>query len=525
MTNVIDSLVLEFGLDHHPFIRSEQETLAQLAKMEQAAEKTGKSVEQQQRKSNELFASFRRELIGTLGILVGGYGIKEFIEHVTKLDANTGRLARTMNMSTRELAAWQVVSQQIGGSKEAISSTLQGMTRDMNAFMLTGQGTLASVLRPLGISLFDNNKQLKTAGQLMLELADAVQRMDPARASAFLSMIPGMNQDSINLLMQGRAELERSIEAAHRMGLTTEESAAQAQAYQKEVANLDAAMTNFGRNLTVLVVPAITAVFNSLAKLFSLWNTKPGSAEDVERSTGQREKLIERFGSPKAFLKRGAMPLDGSQPTGINAWILRKLDELYGPDGADEADARGRAVAGAREAEKLRGGSSPFKTAKDVEAYIRSSASARGVDPEVAVQVAKSEGLYNYVGDRGSSFGPFQLHYGGVAGAGPGMQSPGLGDAFTRKTGLDARDERTVRQQIDFALDWAKVHGWSDWHGWRGAQFAGIGGRAGGGPRTTVHVGQIVVNTQAKDAEGVGRDIKPVLERGTFSSQFNAGLD
>jgi hypothetical protein len=66
----------------------------------------------------------------------------------------------------------------------------------------------------------------------------------------------------------------------------------------------------------------------------------------------------------------------------------------------------------------------------------------------------------NYVGDGGSSFGPYMLHYGGVSQKYP---HPGLGDEFTKQTGLDARDPSTVPQQIKFVADYTAAHGWHDW--------------------------------------------------------------
>src|SRR5215467_14123477 len=48
--------------------------------------------------------------------------------------------------------------------------------------------------------------------------------------------------------------------------------------------------------------------------------------------------------------------------------------------------------------------------------YIRQAAIARGIDPDTAVAVANTEGLNTYIGDNNSSFGPFQLHYGGGLG-------------------------------------------------------------------------------------------------------------
>ena len=100
---------------------------------------------------------------------------------------------------------------------------------------------------------------------------------------------------------------------------------------------------------------------------------------------------------------------------------------------------------------------------KATEALIRARAPAYGIDPDTAVAIARSEGLNAYHGDAGSSFGPFQLHYGGVARGGNAVG--GLGDAFTKQTGLDARDPSTVPQQIDFSLSQAAKGGWEPWHG------------------------------------------------------------
>jgi hypothetical protein len=122
-------------------------------------------------------------------------------------------------------------------------------------------------------------------------------------------------------------------------------------------------------------------------------------------------------------------------------------------------------------------------TTDQVESYIRSAAAQRGIDPDQAVRVARSEGLNAYTGDNGSSFGPFQLHYGNVAPGGNAVS--GLGDEFTKQTGLHASDPGTVKQQIDFSLDHAAQNGWGAWHGWKGDPWAGInsgGLLAGGAP-------------------------------------------
>src|SRR3990167_10522328 len=139
-------------------------------------------------------------------------------------------------------------------------------------------------------------------------------------------------------------------------------------------------------------------------------------------------------------------------------------------------------------------------TKAQVESYIRRAATARGIDPDVAVRVARSEGLngnpaegwQSHIvknGVREPSYGPFQLFMGG-----------GLGNMFQKATGLDPRDPDTVYAQIDFALSHAAQNGWGAWYGARKVGIAnrqGIGkgphgpfAPMGAGQRATIAAGQ-----------------------------------
>ncbi len=137
--------------------------------------------------------------------------------------------------------------------------------------------------------------------------------------------------------------------------------------------------------------------------------------------------------------------------------------------------------------------------ATDVASYIARGAVARGMDPEVALNVAKSEGglsswnlQSNFVknGVQEPSFGPFQLYMNG-----------GLGNSFMRKTGLDPRLAANGPAGVDFALDYAKQNGWSAWYG---AGKAGIGrwdGINAGGTKTAADAVE-KLGRSATDATG-----------------------
>lgn len=107
----------------------------------------------------------------------------------------------------------------------------------------------------------------------------------------------------------------------------------------------------------------------------------------------------------------------------------------------------------------------------EVAAYIQQAATARGIDPNTAVAVARTEGLNNPVGDAGASFGPFQLYTHG-----------GLGNSFQNITGLNpANYLENWKQQVDFFLNWAVTNGWNPGAIGLGSTYqAGTGGGSHG---------------------------------------------
>jgi hypothetical protein len=115
---------------------------------------------------------------------------------------------------------------------------------------------------------------------------------------------------------------------------------------------------------------------------------------------------------------------------------------------------------------------------QEMEAYIRAKARELGIDPDIAVRVARSEGLKegtwqataNLAYGRERSYGPFQLH---VA---PKGYRQGMGNDFVKSTGLDPSDPRNWRQGVDFALNQAQRGGWSPWFG---AKKIGVTGKMG----------------------------------------------
>ena len=136
--------------------------------------------------------------------------------------------------------------------------------------------------------------------------------------------------------------------------------------------------------------------------------------------------------------------------------------------------------------------------------YIRQTAKKYGIDPEVALRVAKSEGLSSFQsgvtrkdGTQEPSYGAFQLYTGG-----------GLGNQFQKDTGLDPSDPKNEKATIEYALKHAASNGWGSWYG---AKNSGIGDYEGIGTasKTDAASGYGGIGSDAA-ASARAADFKPV---------------
>ena len=500
MPTVIDSLVVELGLDPSKFTAGQREALRATEATVQAALAGGREIESQGKRTNDLLLSFRREAVTTLGLLFGGMGLKEFFTYITSFDAMVGRVGKTLGMSGGDVANWAAAIREVGGTTESAVGALQGLSGEMNRFQLTGQSAMLPVLSRLGVSLYDQNRNLKTSGELWLDLASAVEGMDPRQATAFLSMIPGANQDMINLALTGRRAMEAAL-AANRAAAPTPEQIEAGKQAVKNMADLDTAAKGLGNSLANLVAPAITVVMGKLAELFNVWNTSPESAKGRAIVGGNRAAITSHFGRPRQIMEwmRDHLSIDDADRAKWDAAI----NNLYANDFPGRSRFARRLTAG--------------NSGSEVEAYIRASAAARGIDPDIAVQVFRAESSLNPAaeGDNSTSFGVAQLHYDGSS----------MGDLFTKRTGKDARDPSTWRSQVDFSLDQVRTGGWGPWHAWHGAPFAGVSGggggpRGGGGGGTTINV---TVNAPGGDGNHIAHAVVGGLKRSGMAAPSNGG--
>lgn len=462
MPTVIDELIIQLGLDPSKFNKGQKEALNSFKKTGEEAKKLGGSIEDAGKGSAETLGLLRNKL-AAVGAVLATLGIGKLAAEITRQDAATARLTYTLGTNVTTLDKWRNAAYLVGGSADGMTNSIQGLVNEFQNFSITGESSLIPWFRALNVEISDQKTgKMRDFDAIMHDLANAFQKLDPVKAAAFGKAL-GLDQGTINLLIKGGDELDKVLRTAEKYGNLTAQQAENATKLAGAMAQVNLAYTEWARTIMNSVTPALIKM--------SEWTSKALSDRG-----NINDKSI--FGRALNYMGLGKKKAESTS------------------------------------------GSGAFSSNAEKEAFIRAEAAKRGISPDVAMAVARSEGFDSYVGDQGTSFGAYQLHYKNNI---PGLSLGGLGDEFTKKTGLHASDRSTEREQIKFALDEAAKGGWGPWHGWKGSQWAGIDRSANGG-KSEVKINTINIQTQATDANGIAATIGPAIQRNGLATQAQGGL-
>lgn len=224
MPTLIDEMVVRLSLDDKAYKAGQQRAGKAIDDTANKAKKRAGDIEDAGRKAAAFFSQLRRELVAIGATVALGGGLSSLIRSIVQTEAAVGRLAHSMGMSVETLSAWQSAARRTGGSMEETGGSLQGLTQEFQRFALTGQSSVLPYFRFLQVSVTDTENRIRPLNDILLDLSDRFSNMTPERATAFGRAL-GLDQGTINLLMQGRAAVTALLNEQKRLGLITKEDA------------------------------------------------------------------------------------------------------------------------------------------------------------------------------------------------------------------------------------------------------------------------------------------------------------
>lgn len=204
-------------------------------------------------------------LAGSLAINAVKTGISVGLEYASSL----GEVAQQLGVSTRALQEYRYVATQVGIEQDQLDAGLQKLTRSIGQ-AANGAKVQSAAFDTLGISIRDQNGQLKSTDQILPELIAAFSRIaDPARRAAIETQLFGKaGQQLDTLLAGGVSQVNNLRDAANKLGIVlSNEQIQSADDTADKLASLQRVMT---ANISAVVADnsdAILGLADSFAKL------------------------------------------------------------------------------------------------------------------------------------------------------------------------------------------------------------------------------------------------------------------
>src|SRR6185369_870635 len=104
MPTVIDEFVVQIGLDASKFTPEQKKLLDNFKATQEAALLRAKGIESSEKRAQDAITGTTRKLLGLFSLMVGGYGVKEFLVNQTRLNAETGRTAQILDTTSKALS-------------------------------------------------------------------------------------------------------------------------------------------------------------------------------------------------------------------------------------------------------------------------------------------------------------------------------------------------------------------------------------------------------------------------------------
>lgn len=267
MPTLIDSLVVSLGLDPAKFNQGQKDALAAFKKTEAEATKTAKEMEARGTQAAQFFGKVKAQALSLAAVLLGGLGLTAFTKNVTASDQAVGRLAKNLDISTKELSAWEGVAKRFGSSAEDIDAAFRA-TQQLVQSIKHGEVPADQVnwLSRAGVDMsrFLDDTVAVDAKLKMVQKAFASR---PAGEAVFFGGKTGYSENTVNMLRETASSIDALLATQKQLNVATEEDARIARERTKAWLDLEDTFYGTARILLTDLTPAIKAVLEALTAL------------------------------------------------------------------------------------------------------------------------------------------------------------------------------------------------------------------------------------------------------------------
>lgn len=304
MGTIIDELVVELKLDPKQFDQAQKDQVRKLREFEREHERHSKKLASDTGAVTQAFSLLQGRLLAIAGLFMGGMGITQFTEHITKLTVQTGLLAQSLGLSTSQITKWQGVGATVGAApgemaqaiasvRNAQSDLRNGRPSEMQKFAYM---THSNPGPAVDFTKDTDPDEFMIGVARWLEYHKKQGPQSYAAANRAVSTMLGFGQGTINTLDLGPDELRKRLKEMEKFAPTPDQIK-RFKELQEAFGHLEQSTLALGRAFVDKLQPTILMIIKLLDKLANLLHP----ADDAKVKAFTDDKLPEMGGSRSIF--------------------------------------------------------------------------------------------------------------------------------------------------------------------------------------------------------------------------------
>lgn len=226
-----------------------------------------KDAEKQSKISTDAISSSLEKLVGLFAAFAT---VKSVISDAIDRAADVERmdtLSNTIKTNIGDIDAFRKSIERAGGSGEAALSTLESTFNAIQSAATDANSAQSQAFRRLGIDIKNADGSYKDALETLLEVSDAMQGMSEMQGLQMVQSLGISDPVIIQNMQKGRAELEAMLRVEKEHGVITKENQERALKFNAVMRALSATWVKSKNALSDALLPALTWVMEKFSEL------------------------------------------------------------------------------------------------------------------------------------------------------------------------------------------------------------------------------------------------------------------
>ena len=271
MPTVVDSLIVQLGLDATQFNRAQREVNDSWQKARGTSLKSGKDIEENNQKLLNSFNKLKVEAVGFLAALLGAREIKEFVANITSANAAVGRLSESLGENPQMLSAWGMAVERAGGKSEDAANALSGLSKAFFDLKNNGKQLPDAINRVFSQidAPFKNPYSARNLDDFLNQYAANLKQLathDKVAAYQWGNAVTSSTAMT-SLMIDKGGDLSKYVESIQGLGATNKQIEDSEKLIEKW-ATLEQTAKSIGRDIEGWFNPTFLAILNGIQKVF-----------------------------------------------------------------------------------------------------------------------------------------------------------------------------------------------------------------------------------------------------------------